>query len=155
MSVKSLQFLAAEVIEIAQIMKAESVEKEVISRIFVEIWQGIDHRNGNTTGSNLFLRTLGAAKNHPCKMEKFVVWHGNWKYDRNGYKVEREPLRFKNRSLCRCDCGKKGHLCECRCAAIIKMAAEFKMRSNYFDRKKPLAKFRINPRLRISDLLQG
>ena len=163
MSIKSLQSLAVRVIDVAQVMKAECTEKEVISRMFIESLRENELKDNKSDGSlfqftsdgsSLFLRTLIAAENHPCMMKQFKVWHGNWKMTRNGHRVERKPLTFRNRSICRCRCDKRGKLCECRCAAIIKMAAEFKVRSVYFDRKKPMLKFRIDQMMQISDLLK-
>lgn len=157
MSIKSLQSLAIKNINVAQIMKAECAEKEVISRVFLE---SMAEKNlasesfGSLSSSDLFWRALEAAGNHPCELKEFRVWHGNWKLTRNGDRIERKPLKYRNRSTCRCKCERRGRLCECRCAAIIKMVAEFRMRSCYFDRKQPLEKFRLNPETKVDELLQ-
>lgn len=149
--------MAIKVVNVAQIMKAEKAEKEVVGRIFIEALSKDNLTSGafgRFENSDLFWRTLNAADNHPCKMANYRVWHGNWKLSKEGYRTERKPLQFKGRSLCTCKCDRKGQICECRCAAIIKMAAEFRMRSIYFDRRRPMERFRINPETRMEDLLK-
>ena len=147
MTIKSLQVIALQNLKIIQAMKAEKHEKEVLSRIFIQAVQA----NDPLRRSHLRM-SMDMADDHPCRMSEFRVWHGNWKMLKDGSRVERNPLKFRGRSTCRCICNSAGNVCECSCVAIIKMAAEHKMRSNFVDSREPIRKFRIVADMRIVDI---
>ena len=148
MTIKSLQFIALQNLKIVQALKAEKHEKEVLSRMFIQAV-----RTNDPLRRSHFSMSMDSADDHPCRMTEFRVWHGNWKMLKDGSRVERNPLKFRGRSTCKCICASAGNICECSCVAIIKMAAEHKMRSKFVDNREPLRKFRIEADMRIADIL--
>ena len=147
MQIETLQIIALKKLSIAKIMKAESFEKEVISRLFVQI-----ESDGEETTSS-FRGALREAQNHPCKMDEYRVWHSNWCRNSKGVIKVHKPLKFRGRFTCKCSCDGNGAVCNCNCAAVIKMAAEFKMRSVYKSQKTPTSRCRLNQADLIEDIL--
>ena len=123
MPVKTLKNLALLKINFLQVMKAESHEKEVISQGIIEIYR--------STNRNGFSEQLEQQNWHPCRMKTYRVWYGNYRLSANGTKVAKKPRTFKHKSICKCKCEQNGPVCECACGAIVKMMAEFRIKSRF------------------------
>ena len=127
--------------------KSEAHEKGVISREVVELVLASENIN-----IQIFKEILISLGNHPCQLEEYRVWGGNYKMDKRGRSVLKKPHKFSGRFRCKCKCDRLGDMCECTCDGIVKMLLEYKWKTARAFIREP-GKCRVDPNMTVKDLL--
>lgn len=109
MSIQTLKDIALSQISVRQAMRADPQEKGVLAIQFRA-------KVAATDGMAIFNESLDAVQGHVCMLRNYSVWHGSLL----------GPRKFRNKTLCKCQCLRLGNLCECDCIALIKMVMEYR-----------------------------